>query len=37
MVGGDGLIDWTEGSTYYYSLTRLQVDGQIEIKERSST
>jgi predicted secreted hydrolase len=31
MVGGDGLIDWTEGSTYYYSLTRLQVDGQIEI------
>jgi len=32
MVGGDGLIDWTEGSTYYYSLTRLQVDGQIEIK-----
>ena len=23
MVGGDGLIDWTEGSTYYYSLTRL--------------
>jgi len=32
MVGGDGLIDWTEGSTYYYSLTRLQVHGQIEIK-----
>ncbi len=31
MVGGDGLIDWTEGSTYYYSLTRLQVTGQIEI------
>ncbi len=31
MVGGDGLIDWTEGSTYYYSLTRLQVHGQIEI------
>jgi predicted secreted hydrolase len=32
MVGGDGLIEWTEGSTYYYSLTRLQVNGQIEIK-----
>ena len=32
MVGGDGLIDWTEGSTYYYSLTRLEVDGQIEIQ-----
>jgi predicted secreted hydrolase len=31
MVGGDGLIEWTEGSTYYYSLTRLRVDGQIEI------
>ncbi len=31
MVGGDGLIKWTEGSTYYYSLTRLQVKGQIEI------
>jgi predicted secreted hydrolase len=30
MVGGDGLIEWTEGSTYYYSLTRLQVEGQIE-------
>jgi len=35
MVGGDGLIDWTEGSTYYYSLTRLQVDGQIEIEGRT--
>jgi predicted secreted hydrolase len=31
-VGGDGLIEWTEGSTYYYSLTRLQVEGQIEIE-----
>jgi predicted secreted hydrolase len=30
MVGGDGLVEWTEGSTYYYSLTRLQVNGQIE-------
>jgi predicted secreted hydrolase len=35
MVGGDGLIDWTEGSTYYYSLTRLQVDGQIEIQGKT--
>jgi len=34
-VGGDGLIEWTEGSTYYYSLTRLQVDGQIEIEGKS--
>ena len=34
MVGGDGLIDWTKGSTYYYSLTRLEVDGQIEIAGR---
>jgi predicted secreted hydrolase len=31
MVGGDGLIEWTEGSTYYYSLTRLQVEGEIEL------
>lgn len=30
MVGGDGLVEWTEGSTYYYSLTRLKVEGQIE-------
>ncbi len=30
MVGGDGLIEWTEGSTYYYSLTRLAINGQIE-------
>jgi predicted secreted hydrolase len=35
MVGGDGLIEWTEGSTYYYSLTRLQVSGQIEIKGKA--
>ncbi len=34
-VGGDGLIEWTEGSTYYYSLTRLQVEGRIEIEGRS--
>ena len=32
MVGGDGLIEWTEGSTYYYSLTRLHVEGQLEIR-----
>lgn len=31
LVGGDGLIEWTEGSTYYYSLTRLQVEGEIDI------
>jgi len=35
MVGGDGLIEWTEGSTYYYSLTRLQVEGQIEVEGRA--
>jgi hypothetical protein len=32
MVGGDGLTEQTEGSTYYYSLTRLQVDVHIEIE-----
>jgi predicted secreted hydrolase len=35
MVGGNGLIEWTEGSTYYYSLTRLQVGGQIEIEGKA--
>jgi len=32
-VGGNGLVEWTDGSTYYYSLTRLQVEGQIEIED----
>jgi hypothetical protein len=36
MVGGDGLIEWTKGSTYYYSLTKLQVDVHIEIEGRLS-
>lgn len=31
LVGGDGLIEWTYGSSYYYSITRLQVEGQIEL------
>jgi predicted secreted hydrolase len=30
-VGGDGLVEWTEGKSYYYSLTRLQVEGQIKV------
>lgn len=34
LVGGDGLIEWTQGSSYYYSLTRLQVEGQIELSGR---
>jgi predicted secreted hydrolase len=36
MVGGDGLIEWTEGDTYYYSLTKLHVDGQIEIQGKTT-
>lgn len=32
LVGGDGLIGWTDNGSYYYSLTRLQVDGELEIK-----
>jgi predicted secreted hydrolase len=35
MVGGDGLIDWTYGSSYYYSLTRLGIEGQIELTGRT--
>jgi len=31
-VGGDGLVEWVDGNTYYYSLTRLRVDGQIELQ-----
>jgi predicted secreted hydrolase len=31
LVGGDGLIEWTDESSYYYSLTRLQLEGQIEL------
>ena len=34
LVGGDGLIEWTDESSYYYSLTRLQVEGQIELSGR---
>ncbi|MCK5654360.1 MAG: hypothetical protein KAH98_04415 [Dehalococcoidia bacterium] len=34
LVGGDGLVEWTEGNSYYYSLTRLQVEGQIELSGR---
>lgn len=34
LVGGDGLVEWKDGidaSTHYYSLTRLRIDGAIEI------
>jgi len=34
LVGGDGLVEWTEDNSYYYSLTRLQVEGQIELSGR---
>jgi len=34
MVGGDGLIEWTDSSSYYYSLTRLDVEGRIELEGR---
>ncbi|MEE8471170.1 MAG: lipocalin-like domain-containing protein, partial [Dehalococcoidia bacterium] len=29
LAGGDGLIEWSGGLSYYYSLTRLLVEGQI--------
>ena len=32
MVGGDGLIGWTDNSSYYYSLSRLRVEGDLEIQ-----
>jgi len=31
LVGGDGLIEWTNRGSYYYSLTRLRVEGELEI------
>jgi predicted secreted hydrolase len=31
LVNGDGLIKWSFGSSYYYSLTRLRAKGQIEL------
>ena len=34
-VGGDGLVEWTKGNAHYYSLTRLQVKGQIEIRGKT--
>ena len=34
-VGGDGLVEWTKGNAHYYSLTRLQVNGQIEIQGKT--
>ena len=32
LVGGDGLIGWTDNGSYYYSLTRLRVEGDLEIQ-----
>ncbi|MDD5224128.1 MAG: lipocalin family protein [bacterium] len=32
LVGGDGLIGWTDNTSYYYSLTRLRVEGNLEIE-----
>lgn len=31
LVGGNGLIEWPFGISYYYSLTRLQAKGQINL------
>lgn len=35
MVGGDGLMEWAQGNTYYYSLTRLAVEGQITLEDKT--
>ena len=34
LVCGNGLIRWTGGRSYYYSLTRLRAKGQIELSGR---
>ena len=31
LASGDGLIKWPFGNSYYYSLTRIRVNGQIEL------
>ena len=36
LVGGNGLIEWPFGSSYYYSLTRLQAKGQIKLSEKAT-
>ena len=35
LACGSGLIEWTGGSSYYYSLTRLKSKGQIGLSERT--
>jgi predicted secreted hydrolase len=35
LVGGDGFIEWTDDGSYYYSLTRLDVEGRIGLAGRS--
>lgn len=35
LAGGDGLVKWSGGVSHYYSLTRLQVDGQVKLSERT--
>ncbi len=34
LAGGDGLVQWSGGTSYYYSLTRLEVGGWIQIGGR---
>ena len=37
LVGGNGLIEWPFGSSYYYSLTRLQAKGQLTLAGKATT
>jgi predicted secreted hydrolase len=34
-VGGDSLVEWVAGNSYYYSLTRLDTEGQLQLPDRS--
>jgi predicted secreted hydrolase len=35
LVGGNGLVEWPFGSSYYYSLTRLRARGRIILSENT--
>lgn len=34
LAGGNGIIRWSGGISYYYCLTRLRIEGQIKLIER---
>lgn len=35
LAGGDGLVRWSGGTSYYYSLTRLKSKGRLKLPDRT--